>query len=89
MILQGDGTAGSDYINANRINPEVFIYLDHKDDPGQGVPIVRQSRYQGGPWDWVLWGYRERHSRAQLVSQNFGSATLLQLQAPLLDSRSR
>ena len=27
MILQGDGTAGSDYINANRINPEVFIWV--------------------------------------------------------------
>ena len=24
--------------------------------------IVRQSRYQGGPWDWVLSGYRVRRS---------------------------
>ena len=23
---------------------------------------MRQSRYHGGPWDWVLCGYRERHS---------------------------
>ena len=28
----------------------------------KGLPIVHQSRYHGGPWDWVLCGYRERHS---------------------------
>ena len=28
----------------------------------QGVPIMRQSRYHGGPWDWVLCSYRERRS---------------------------
>ena len=29
----------------------------------QGPPILRKSRYHGGPWDWVLCGYhRERRS---------------------------
>ena len=31
-------------------------------DVNQGLPIVRQSLYHGGPWAWVLCGYRERLS---------------------------
>ena len=28
----------------------------------KGLPIVRQSRYHGGPWDRVVCGNRERQS---------------------------